>query len=329
MTYFDNSEFQDLLAALLIKDKRFLIASSHLLTAADFRPRNGHEYGRERWILVQLALDYYQKYKHPLGKLLSTEILDYCRSSRAKDSFRTSLTEYGQGLRRKKILAADSLLDKVVQFKREKSKAAAIEEIVDLQAKGQLSDEKWLDICRGAVDVFSKDPYRSTEFFSNKELEVRIARRDSSKDRKHPLFLIDPLDLLIRNIGPGHLGLFIAPYKRGKSLTLLWLALAYTLQRLNVIFITLEDPQDDVEDRFDAAVANLPYSKLTTMTKTLRYRFMLYKRLLKGRLKIIDGTESGFSVPMIEAAWEKERGQGFSADVVIIDYDDEIRPSKK
>ena len=50
---------------------------------------------------------------------------------------------------------------------------------------------------------------------------------------------------------------------------------------------------------------------------------------MRSRLKIIDGTEGGISVLRIEEIWERERNRGFTADVVVIDYDDEIKPPRK
>jgi replicative DNA helicase len=141
--------------------------------------------------------------------------------------------------------------------------------------------------------------------------------------------MIEPLDAKVRAIARGQIGLIIAPYKRGKSLMLIWIAVAYVLQRLNVLFITLEDPPQDVEDRFDACITFLPIKKLEVMPRTFKERFLLFKRLIRSRLKIVDRTERKTTIRDIEAIIEEERNKGFIADAVIIDYDDEIAASKR
>jgi hypothetical protein len=171
---------------------------------------------------------------------------------------------------------------------------------------------------------------RPVDIFSNRELEGRISRRVMQMRRQRfPVLLIDPIDRLVRVIARKHLGLILAPYKRGKSMCFIWIALAYVLQSLNVLYFTLEDSQEDVEDRFDAAITNLPMSRLTEVPEKVRERFAHFKKLLRSRLKVVDGTDGSISIPAIENTWEQERNRGFVADVIIVDYDDEIRPVKK
>jgi len=141
--------------------------------------------------------------------------------------------------------------------------------------------------------------------------------------------MIDPLDELIRGIGRGHLGVWLAYLKRGKSIALNHTALAYILQGLNVLYFTLEDPIDEVENRFDGAITSLPMKALVNKPKKVRLRFDRFIRLVRSHLKIVDGTEGGMSVTRIEEIWERERNRGFTADAVLIDYDDEIKPPRK
>jgi hypothetical protein len=43
----------------------------------------------------------------------------------------------------------------------------------------------------------------------------------------------------------------------------------------------------------------------------------------------VDGTEGGFTVRQMEEIFLRERDRGFKADAIIIDYDDEIVPSRR
>jgi replicative DNA helicase len=160
-------------------------------------------------------------------------------------------------------------------------------------------------------------------------LENRIARRRLASKVKRPFILIDEFDQRTKGPGRGDLGLLIALYKMGKSLMLAYLATAYALQKLNVLYFTLEDPVDEVEDRMDASMANMPIDKLNALPNKLRKRFRKFSAKVSGHIRIVDATEEGISVEQIEETWEHLRDQGFTADVIIIDYDDEIVPPRK
>jgi hypothetical protein len=42
----------------------------------------------------------------------------------------------------------------------------------------------------------------------------------------------------------------------------------------------------------------------------------------------VDGTEGGWTVTRIEKLWEQLKGEGFTADAIVVDYDDEIESEK-
>jgi replicative DNA helicase len=115
----------------------------------------------------------------------------------------------------------------------------------------------------------------------------------------------------------------------GKSLMLAQLAVTYAKQNLKVLYFTLEDPISEVEDRLDASLANIPIEKLHLLPNKLKKRFKKFSVKISNRIRIVDCTDEGISVDGIEDEWEKHRDQGFDADVIIIDYDDEIIPPRQ
>lgn len=327
-TYFDDRRFQDLMMALLVKDTQFLRLSAHLLDPKDFKPRRGSDSdASHRYVIAQLGLKHFEKYRSPIKDLLTASLLEHCKKTNMASESKAELMHYAKRLLRRKITAVDAITDKLIQFKREKLKDSIIQEMIDLQGNGGLTDDKWAELSRRALDTLSETPYYVADYLE--KLEERIDRRAMARDNRFPVLLIEPLDAIVRAIARSHVGLVLAPYKRGKSLMLIYIACAYLLQRLNVLFITLEDPPQDVEDRFDACVTHLPIKKLNVMPKKLRERFLLFKRLLRSKLKIVDGTERKITTATIESIWEEERNKGFTADVIIVDYDDEIAPLKK
>jgi hypothetical protein len=105
---------------------------------------------------------------------------------------------------------------------------------------------------------------------------------------------------------------------------LLHIALAYAMQGLKVLYFTLEDPQDIVEDRMDSNMTAIPMNKLNRLPNRLRKRFEEMKSLVRGRIKIVDATEGGLTISKVEKVWEQHRADGFIADAIIIDYDEEL-----
>jgi len=331
-SFLSNPNFQDELNKFLIYDRNFLKETSHLFTEEDFARIDDYG-GIERGAIARMALDFWHRYREPLGKkILKVEMMEYA----AKESFpketRKRFFDYGESLTNGKVrlVAVDSLLGKVKQYKADLAITKAISDMQTQMEKNILSPEEFMAIARKAVATLGKDAGAPTSIFSYKELEKRIARRALQRQRQRfPVLLIDPIDRMIRVIARKHLGLVLAPYGRGKTLFFVWLALAYTLQGYNVMHFTLEDPQEDVEDRFDAAITSLPMTRLAELPRRVRKRFHRYERMLRTRLKVVDGTGEAITISGIENIWEQERNRGFTADVVLVDYDDEIRPERK
>lgn len=300
----------------------------NLVSAKDFRPKRASSVtDKARWLTVTVALDHFEKYREPIGTLITATAKVYCHKQGINGSQLKEIVEYSKLALKRQIPAPAAVTDKVVEFKKEVLKANAVERLIDLQSRGELTDEKWLEISREAIELLSPNKYQSIDYFSSSE--DRIDRRRFQRQDRFPYLLIPEFDIHMRAIARGHLGLLIAPYKRGKSLGLIHIARAYTVQRLNVLYITLEDPLLDVEDRFDAGITHLPIKNIGQLPKTFRKRFNQFRRHLRSRIKIVDGTEKHVTVADIEDWIDEERSRGFMVDAVIVDYDDEINPVKK
>ena len=319
---FEDEHFLDSLVALLTRDPESLRSCAALLTAKDFQPLRGMKFGYARWVVAERALRFYEKHREPAGRLLRSDVLEYARQLNLVGRRVEELKGYLDSLDGMKITAPAAVTESVGAYKRERLKAQAIQELTDLHSAGMLTDEKWYEICQKAVDT-AKGTSVVSDYLTG--LSARNERRKfGARHQRNPWTFIDPLDSMIKCIGPKHLGLVLAPYKRGKSLFMLWLAVAYVFQRLNVLYITLEDPLSDVEDRLDSLISNIPLTRLGEFPQTLEKRFQQWKRLVHARLKIVDGTGGGVSIPVVEKIFLEERAHGFNADAVFVDYDDEI-----
>ena len=328
-SYFSSPHFVDSLLMFLVNDREFLKEAGHLLTAEDFQKRNKHE-GNEQQTVARMSLEFWQRYREPLGKMLRVECREMARHAGMSEDNKKRLFEYAEHLTNgHKRVAATAMLERVRKYKVEHKLALAMQQMSERIRKGTLTQDEFLKIARDASQV-EKEIGRPIDIFEDRELERRISRRALQRRRqRYPVLLIDPLDRMVRMIARGHLGLLMAPWKRGKTMFFVWLALSYALQGYNVLFFELEDPKEDMEDRFDAAITALPLSRLGEVPTKLRDRFQHYKRLVRSRIKVVDGTDGATTIGGVESVWEQERNRGVTFDAIIIDYDDEVRPQRK
>jgi len=326
-TFFDDEDYQDALVSLLVKDARTLKDCATFLSPDDFKPQRGMRHGNARWTIAEVVLEHWRKFHTPIGGLLQSSVLDYAEQMGFNDLKLQGLKEYCTLVKQNVVTAPTAVTEKVVRFKKARLMGAALREMMELQQAGQLTDEKWSAISR-KLNIVSNNRPVLTDFLGT--LPERNARRRLTEARvRRPWTLIDPLDALVRGLTYGEIGVLIAPYKRGKSLGLQWLAIAYVIQGLNVLLITLETPKAVVEDRLDSIVSHVPIKALTEYPQTLDKRFRRFRAMTAAQLHIYDGTQGGVTLGRVEELVNEERENGFIVDAVIIDYDDEITPETK
>jgi hypothetical protein len=323
---FEDEAFLDQLVCLLVRDAKTLRDCGSLLKPDDFKPLRGMRQGRARWVVAERALEHHRKYHEPVGRMLKVEVLDHAHRIGMSDAQAGELKEYCQHIRVLKPVAPESIVEKILHYKTEHLKAAALQEMTELHNTGQLTLEKWQEINQRVLAPTGSGT-AVTDYLAG--LQDRLARRSIIQGSGAPWTFIDPLDSIVRAVGRKQLGMVLAPYGRGKSLFLEWLAVAYVLQRLKVLYVTLEDPQSLVEDRLDSIVTKVPIASLADYPKTIAKRFDRWRAMVRAHLKIHDGTEGGVTIAQVEQIILQERNHGVFFDVVIIDYDDEIVPPRR
>lgn len=306
-----------------VRDRLFLRTVCHDLSASDFPDKC------ER-IVAEIAIKFWETHQEPVGSLLRSDAEDAARRERLNPEERKKLRDLvdsiqGSGM---ELVPIRALEERVLAIRRDTFFERAMEEIVTAMEKGRLDTAVLEKVVERAQRELSERVFLSADYLSG--LEKRILRRHmQTVDQKYPLLMIDPLDEKIKAIGRGHFAIFVGPYSSGKSLYLLYVALAYAMQGLNVLYITLEDPQDILENRMDSCMTGIPMGKLYKMPNRLRRRFDEMRSLVRGRIKIVDATEGGFTISKCEKLWDQERAGGFTADAIFIDYDEEIECEEK
>lgn len=329
MNIIRDQEFQKILLSFICRDRGFLKETGYLLSPDDFKSSDKNSFN-ECHIISKLAFDHWKKTREPIGPLLRTFTIDYADQKKMGEKQTEKLLKVVKEITdtKRDIISVDSVAEKVITFKKNRLKKIAVEKAAELLEKGELTDEQWYKICMNGVESFSENKHEAVDYLLGPE--DRIKRRDAQRRYvKYPVLLIDPWDENVRTITRKQYGIVLAPSGNGKSLALIHIAIAYILQGLNVLYITLEDNREITEDRFDANLTGIATKELDENSRKFRKKFRRVKQLIHSQLRIIDGTEGGVSVARIEEIWERERNKGFIADAILTDYDEEIEPAVK
>jgi replicative DNA helicase len=306
-----------------VRDRTFLKAAWHDIQADDFPER-------EERIVAEAAIAFYEKYEEPVGSLLRSECEDLANRDRfgtdGKKKLHILLNELlGTKM---ELVPVKALEDRVKALKKNSFYSRAAEEVVSAFEQNKFSVEILSDLVEKAHKELSSNGFHAIDFFDN--LQVRIERRKQfDPSKKLPLLAIDPLDEKICGIGRGHFGMVMAPASGGKGHALNHIAVAYAMQGLKVLLISLEDGEEEVLRRLDACMAGIPMNKLHRLPIKLKKRLLRVQEQMRGQIRIIDGTEGGWTVGQIERVWHQLRQDGFTADAIIVDYDDEIECEKQ
>lgn len=326
--WWHESVFQEHLLSFVCKDRIFLKKCGYLLSSKDFKPSRDDT--DERYIVANIAIDFWKKHKSPIGGMLRTEVYAYMEDHGANDKKRKLLKKLVDRINdRDKSVAVSAVEERVLTYLKKKLIKDSLENLIDKQADGELTVDSFVEVARDLRAYSGKQKRTISDFLSSKDFEARQERRALAATQKRPLLLIDDIDARTRMIGRGDLGLVVGLYKKGKSLLLCHIADAYAKQNLNVLYLTLEDPKDEVEDRMDASLAYMPIEKLHLLPRRLKRRFKKFSKRISGRIKIVDCTDGNLTVSEIDDIYEQQRDAGFVADVIIVDYDKELKPRNK
>lgn len=325
MGYFNDPDFQEQMVTFLCRDRTFLRRVATLVSLDDFKTIDGNK--GDIYLVAERALKFWQEYGSPIGGMLKVEIQDAARQLHIEGKRKEKLVDLVERINNEENLApVQAVEQKIIDYKNRRAKEQAIRQMIDLQEQGQLTDERMAKIMSGLLRNFGEQ-YKVIDYMNS--VEQRVARRRLDSVVKYPFLLIHPIDEHVRALSRGNLGMALAQYKIGKSLFLAWLANAYALQHYKVLYFTLEDPAEEVEDRLDAIFTRIKTRELGSSPDQVVERFNQQREYIKGDIRIVAAEEGGMTVAKMETLWEQQRNSGFNADVVIVDYDDEIEPPQR
>lgn len=327
MGVMQDSAFQERILALAVKDRKFLQRITGILSREDFMPEQ--EAGKDalaRYRAAKIILRYYRLYQQPIGGMLRPEVLEYIRVNKKKigERGRQELLDLTEKLNSPELTVAPEAVEtKIIDYKRRQRFKQTIEKLLDLQTRDELNPDSFAKVTRTALaglDGISE----VTDYGAG--IEQRIERRLNEKVVKLPYLQIECFDENVKVPPRGQIALALAKFGVGKSNFMVHIARAYALQGLNVLFFTLEDPVQIVENRLDASITNLPLDNLRDWPKKTRRLFLEEWPKFKANIQIVNATGGGWTVERMAEYWEAMRNRGFIADLVIIDYDKKIEP---
>lgn len=328
MSYWQDEDWIERVLVPVCRDRNFLKKMSGILSAEDFKPRRDEGMIEAYWI-AQEAFKFWNDYREPIGGMLRTQMLDYVRENKRKVGTRhkDKLLKLVDTIRHaNEPVAIEAIEKKVIDYKQRREKKRAISDLISIQEKhGDISDREFYKICQKALER-REHLIRVGNY--DEDIEKRIKRRYENSEREFPRLLIEEFDKEFRTFPRGQLGVGLAKYNMGKSTFSAHLAKAYAFQGYKVLFFTLEDDVEMVEDRLDSSLSMIPMRRLMRKSRKLRRRIRKALEKYRGKIKIIDGTDGGMTVGRIEEIWENYRNQGFNADVIIVDYDEGIDSSE-
>jgi len=108
----------------------------------------------------------------------------------------------------------------------------------------------------------------------------------------------------------------------GKSLTLCSLASGFYMQGANVLYITLEESEEEIRKRIDANILDVGMDALLKISKTLYRKKMAWvESKTKGKLKVKYFTNGSAGVSHFRYLLEEYKNkENFVPDVILIDY---------
>lgn len=328
MSYWHDEDWLERVLIPLCRDRNFLKKMNGILHENDFKPRKGEGMWEAYWVASR-AFQHWRDYKEPIGGLLKAEMLDYAREHKKEvgKKGREKLLDLVDRIRHTdSSIAVEAIEKKVLQYKQRREMARAVRDLISLQEKGELNGRKWYEICKKAIE--SHDKLIGIGNYEE-DVDKRIRRREKNRDREFPVLFIDGFDAEFRTFPRGEYGIILAKYNVGKSTSAVHLAKAYAMQGFNVLLYTLEDMLDMVEDRLDSSLSRIPMRRLYDKSSKLRRRLNKALEKIRGRIRIVDGTDGGMTIQRMEEIWENFRNQGFNADVIICDYDEGVVASEE
>lgn len=309
-----GKQFQETIFQALISDRSWAMQMIEVMTP---------EYFDLKYLqyLCKSYFEYHQQYKDfPTLALLVTIIRDDLREG--KDTIlRDQIIDFLQRIRVNPNMGdLQYVKDKSLDFCRKQAMKEALEKAVEMIATDNLDSVVGL-----MKDALAAGTPASVghDFFEDVEARFIRTQRQVCPTGLPP---IDAPDILNGGLGRGELGVVIAPTGVGKSHFLVQMGAEALRVGKNVVHYTFELTETAVGLRYDSNLCNMPSNDVIDRKGEV---LDFYKNTQLGRLIIKEYPTGTPSVQTLRNHIEKLLLKSFVPSVIIIDYADIMKSSRK
>ena len=303
-----GESYQSKIIAALLSDLPFLNQVSEI-TSKDY-----FESEQDKWI-VESILDYQ-----------STQF-----AAPTLDVFKVKLAELSSDTQKKQIIERikqvydvfgsedmEFVKTEYIKFSKFQKLKAAIFQSVDLIKSEKSWDEIGV-VVQNALKAGMENNL-GHDYYKDIAMRMEETKRSSVPTGWKPIN-----DLMDGGLGPGELGVIVAPSGVGKTWVLCKIAADAVRQGYNVMHYTLELSEIYAGTRYDTIMTGIPSNEL----KDRKEEVVAKLKNHKANLMVKYYPPRGASTKTIKAHLDKYKGFGFKPDLIIIDYADLLKPVNK
>ena len=303
-----GQSYQSKVIAALLSDLPFLNQVSEI-TSKDY-----FESEQDKWI-IESILDYQSKqFAAPTLDVFKVKL-----SSLSSDSQKKQIVD-----RIKQIYDVfgaedmDFVKQEFIKFSKFQKLKAAIFQSVDLIKSEKSWDEIGV-VVQNALKAGMENNL-GHDYYKDIAMRMEVTKRSSVPTGWKPIN-----DLMDGGLGPGELGVIVAPSGVGKTWVLCKIAADAVRAGYNVMHYTLELSEIYAGTRYDTIMTGIPSNELRDRKEEVVSKLKNHK----ANLMVKYYPPRGASTKTIKAHLDKYKGFGFKPDLIIIDYADLLKPVNK
>ncbi len=158
---------------------------------------------------------------------------------------------------------------------------------------------------------------KGIEYFTDVAIRDRLKERLTRKDRYYTL--IPELDKFL-DLRLGQLAVFLGCTGKGKTMLMAHLAKSMIVQKLKVVFYTLQLTESAIAARIDGAIAGIKLGDLKGSSVRVEKRIKRFGKIYGNSLIIRQFPSKRLSVSILRQHLKLLKASDFDPEVVIVDY---------